>query len=215
MSSEIDICNLALAHLGDSANISDFEEGTAQADHCARFYPFARDQLLEKHEWGFATRRETLALLDDDTGTAWSYQYATPGNYIKVFAVLEPEAEDRDGQPFDIETVSSGDTVIHTNVEDAIARYVLRVTDTAKFTPMFTIALSRLLASYLAGPIIKGREGMQVGRDQYSLFMAEFAAAAASDSNGRRVEQAHTPGSIEARGASSSPAWLADGRIIR
>ena len=63
MASEVEICNLALSHLGDTATVasSDPPEGSAQAEHCARFYPIARDALLEMQNWKFATRRATLA----------------------------------------------------------------------------------------------------------------------------------------------------------
>ena len=58
MASEVDICNLALGHLGDNATVSSISppEGSAQAEHCARFYPIARDALLEMHNWNFAMR---------------------------------------------------------------------------------------------------------------------------------------------------------------
>ena len=48
MPSEVDICNLALGHLGDSATVATIDppEGSAQAEHCARFYPIARDARL-------------------------------------------------------------------------------------------------------------------------------------------------------------------------
>ena len=45
MASDVDVCNLALAHLGDEATVASISppEGSAQAGHCARFYPMARD----------------------------------------------------------------------------------------------------------------------------------------------------------------------------
>ena len=59
MASDVEICNLALSHLGDTATVASIDppEGSAQAEHCARFYPIARDALLEKHDWSWATRR--------------------------------------------------------------------------------------------------------------------------------------------------------------
>ena len=43
MATEVDICNLALAHLGDDATIATIKppEGSAQAEKAARFYPIA------------------------------------------------------------------------------------------------------------------------------------------------------------------------------
>ena len=59
MASEVEICNLALARLGDAATVVSIDppEGSAQAEHCAMFYPMARDTLLAQHPWGFAQRR--------------------------------------------------------------------------------------------------------------------------------------------------------------
>lgn len=215
MASMIDICNLALSHLGEGETITDLEEGSVNADRCGVYYPIALDQMLERHDWGFATFRVTLALLSDDTGTAWLYSYAVPTSYVRSIAVLQPEANDKDGQPFDIETLSTGDLTIYTNAEDAILRYVKRVTDTAKFTPLFVVALSRLLAAYLAGPIIKGTDGMRVGQAQMQQFEADLARAKSADANSRHVTQDHIPGAIAARGGSNDMAHLRDGRIIR
>ena len=51
MASVVDICNQALSHLGDSATVASIDppEGSAQAEHCARFYPAALAALLEMH----------------------------------------------------------------------------------------------------------------------------------------------------------------------
>ena len=40
MASEVEICNLALARLGDAATVVSIDppEGSAQAEHCAMFY---------------------------------------------------------------------------------------------------------------------------------------------------------------------------------
>ena len=68
MASVVDICNLALAHLGDDATISSIDppEGSAQAEHCKRFYTSARDTLLQLHPWNFASKRIALAELGDE-----------------------------------------------------------------------------------------------------------------------------------------------------
>ncbi len=49
MPSVVDLCNLALAYLGDDATVASIDppEGSAQAEHCQRFYPIARDTLLQ------------------------------------------------------------------------------------------------------------------------------------------------------------------------
>ena len=69
MASAVDICNLALARLGDSATVASIDppEGSAQSEHCARFYPLARRQIFEAHNWSFLIRREKLAPLHQES----------------------------------------------------------------------------------------------------------------------------------------------------
>lgn len=209
MASDVDICNLALAHLGDEANVSSINppEGSAQAEHCKRFYPIARNALLEAHGWGFATRRKSLAELDvedtDDELTQWGYAYAYPSDCVRPLVLLMPGAtDDNDAQDFVVETLEDGTRVIYTNVEDAKLKYVRLVTDTTKYTPLFVSALARLLASYLAGPIVKGETGMKVAQAHYSSFVnAELPLARGADANARRDNpyQDFTPSGISAR----------------
>jgi len=189
MASVVDICNLALAHIGDSANISAISppDGSSQADHCSRFYPVARDALLEMHAWNFATKRDTLALLTTDTPANWLYRYARPSNCARVLKVLPPEPvdDDTDSQPFVEELDSTGARTILTNQEDAYVQYTALVTDTTKFSPLFTTALSYLLASYLAGPVVKD---LKLKQGMYQLARAELGLAAPADANARKSD---------------------------
>lgn len=216
MASEVDICNLALAHLGDSATVATIDppEGSAQAEHCAKFYPIARDALLEMHQWGFATRRATLALLEN-TATSWAYCYAVPNAAVNVIAVLAPDAGDDYSnspatswvqtypaypltvfgayttQPFVLESRDDGAEVVYTNQADAVMRYTVRITDTTKFSPLFVECLSWLLASHLAGPVLKGDAGTAAATKAYQVFKSRLQDAVESDANQRNVKPAH------------------------
>jgi hypothetical protein len=221
MASDVDIANLALAHLGEDATVSNLDppEGSAQADHCATFYPLARDALLEMHTWNFSTRRQNGAQLEDGLETGWQYAYIKPTNALIVFAVLPPGAPDdysaalpngtitlADGslqspaagvsvmqtQPFAIETNEDGDEIIVTNQAEAVIRYGIRITDTQKFSPLFTTTLSWLLASYLAGPILKGEVGRNEAARCLQMATVWFGRAVTSDSNQRRVLPHHS-----------------------
>lgn len=89
MSTDVDICNLALARLGDPATISSIDppEGSAQADHCARFYPMARDAVLTAHPWRFAISRKRLAkLAEAPVGTEANY-FALPSDCLRLVSV--------------------------------------------------------------------------------------------------------------------------------
>lgn len=223
MASEVDIANLALARLGDNATIASIDppEGSAQAEHAARFYPIARNSLLEMHAWSFATKRIQLAQVTNESST-WDYAYAVPSGMINAIAVQAPDAGDdyvvaladqylpdyvrsttfyaqRTPQPFDIEMSSSGQEIILTNQKDAVLRFQYLETDTTKFTPLFTDALSWLLASYMAGPILKGDEGRQVSAQMMKLFAGAFGMAQNSDTNQRVIKPVHIPNWINGR----------------
>lgn len=203
MASAIDISNLALAHLGDEANIASFTEGSAQAEHCRRYYPMARDALIEKHTWSFATRRVALALLDVTPPASWVYVYECPSTATRVVSVLLPTAlDDSESEDFVQESLEDGTKVIYTNAPLATVRYVALVTDTTKFSPLFVLALARLMASMLAGPIIKGETGTKVADSHLNHFMKnEYPDAVASDARASQNEpyRNHVPAGISAR----------------
>jgi hypothetical protein len=225
MASEVEICNLALAHLGDEATVASIDppEGSAQAEHCARFYPIARDSLLQMHAWNFASRRVLLASVTMPY-TMWQYAYACPGDMMTAVAVLPPEAEndyairayptDQVGwgatipmtgagtyipQGYVIETDTSGNKVIYTNQENALLRYQALVTDPTKFDPLFVMALSWHLAGMLAGPIIKGSEGAAEGKRCAQMMLAYLQQARSSDANQRNVKPEHITNWISGR----------------
>lgn len=61
--SKIDICNLALAHLGQ-ASINAISDENERARKCKLFYDVALGETLRAHPWKFAENTAPLALLD-------------------------------------------------------------------------------------------------------------------------------------------------------
>lgn len=228
MASEVDICNLALAHLGDSATVASLDppEGSPQSEHCARFYPIARDSLLEMHAWGFATRRKQLAQVSNNW-PEWTYAYALPSEAINLIAVLPVDATDDTNirfpnsslndnggympQPFIVEAGENGTGVLLTDLPNAVLRYTAIVTDPTVFSPLFTVALSWHLASMLAGPILKGDAGAAEGKRCTAMMQSFLSQAKISDANQRRLSVQHTVGWMRERGG-ITPGNLIGGR---
>lgn len=209
MSSEVDICNLALAHLGDEAGVAAIvpPDGTVQAAHCGRFYPMVRDLLIEAHPWTFAIKRAVVSEVTNPSPDDWAYAYTLPSGCLRPLSFLLPghpeqmlgTDSDMGSHPYIVEAAEDGTAVLYSNVPAATLRYLARVTDTTKFSPGFVASLARLLAAYLAGPIVKGKEGVAVAKAQMQIFTAEFAQAAARNANvGKRSSY-----------MTRSPAWIA------
>lgn len=221
MASDVDIVNLALGYLGDSANVSSINPpDSVQAEHAARFYPLARDALLNMHNWGFATKRALPASIavPPEAAGMWAYAYIAPDDELSITRVYDPAQSDDfvmgipqpyDGfwpgsssypasssgltgnitpQPFSVETNANGDGIIYTNQANAAVSYTASISDTTKFGPAFTVALAWLLASYLAGPIIKGTEGIKMAQACLKAFAGAKAEAVMSDANERRID---------------------------
>lgn len=202
MATELDICNLALARLGDSATVASIDppEGSPQATHCARFYPLARDTMLDRHAWGFCTTRAALSKLSATPVSGWLYAYAPPSDAINILALFPARAsDDFSPQAFETEALIDGTEVIYSNTDDAVCRYKVQVTDAAKFPPLFVEALSWLLASHLAGPVLKGDKGAQATVRCYQMFETQLSLAKTADARQRRVEPTHNVAWIAGR----------------
>lgn len=201
MSSEVEICNLALSHIGDEAEIADLNEASAQAKNCSQFYPQCRDELVAMRDWTFARRTEKLVLRADAALDGWEFAYAMPNDALVVRRVFPEGFNDPYCDfPFSIETDADGDPIIYSNSENAFAAFSKRVTDAGRFPPLFVTALSFLLAARIAGPIIKGAVGMRVSEAMLQSFYRAMEIAQQNNLNQQRAAHLPRPSWIEARG---------------
>jgi len=90
-------------------------------------------------------------------------------------------------------------TTLFTNEPDATLLYVRDITDTTKFTASFTSALSYLLASYIAGPVIKGNEGAKLGDSMRQRAMSIADTAATASANASSTDSEFIPSQLRAR----------------
>ena len=194
MASEVDIANLALSRLADVANVSVIsppEAGTT-AEIVARFLPIARDSLLQMHSWDFATKTARLALLAEEP-VGWDYMYTVPVWMIKALSVTQEGTDTL--CDYVVETNSDNRLVVLTNASEAILRYVERVIDPDRFSPLFVDALSWMLAANIAGPIIRGELGQAAANQCLKNAQQLTNQAIAADSRQRhsRVGDKHLP----------------------
>lgn len=192
MASIIDICNTGLAHVGDDNVISSIDppDGSTQAGYCKRFYPIARKEMIERFVWPFACKRQALPTVTNPS-QVWGFAYGMPSDCIRPVRVLSAQAatsllwelsngrishlslfDERASAPYEVE-----DNVLLTHEPDAVLLYLRDVVDTTRFTPLFVSGLGFLLASYLAGPIVRGSEGAKSAQSYRALALAQGDAA--------------------------------------
>ena len=215
MATEVDICNLSLAHLGDDATIASLSppEGSAQAQLAARFYPIARDTLLDMHTWDFASRRSTMTITTS-TVAQWRYAYAAPNDMMNAVAIISPSADNDYAshmgpsdsinttnspqsagyyvpQQFAVEIDGSGNYLIYTNQENALLCYQSKITDTSRYSALFTLTLSWHLASMMAGPVIKGDVGAAESKRCTQVMAGYLQKAIQADVLNRDIKVNH------------------------
>lgn len=215
MASVSDICNMALSHIGSDATITSISppDGSVEAGHCARFYSIARKEALESSKWTWSKTRAALAEVTN-ASLVWTYAYALPSDCLSPVRVLQAAvvqelmfsnnhimtADDyqlfteRGSADFEVE-----DGVLYTHEPDAVLLYTRDVTDTTKFSTSFTVFVSYLLASFLAGPILKGMPGVQASGALRQVAGRVRAESAVDDANGSSERAEHIPDFMRVR----------------
>ena len=201
MTTAVQICNLALAKLGDEAKVTGIAppDMSMQAQYCALFYPQALNVLLDKHPWTFAIATAALTALAVNPNPFWSYAYSVPVDFLGVIDVRDPSYADEQQKP-NTQSYALEGGVLYININGAVLVYTSSLaTDPAKFPPLFVEALAVLLASYLAGPVLKGDVGAAAQQKMMQLFGMALKMAAESDAQYRKVRPLYVPAGIGAR----------------
>ena len=180
MATEIDICNMALAYLGDRATLASIDppEGSPQADHCARFYPIAKGQLLAEHPWSFALKRAKLARLAIAPEGA-KYAFTLPQDSVRVVSIMDTQSN-IELHDYRLESYN-GYVIVTCDRDDIYVNYVSALTAEAMFPAPFADALAHLLASKLAGPMVPGNSGAKLAQEEMKIYLAFLEKAVNHD----------------------------------
>lgn len=199
MTAVVDICNMALGHIGEKG-INDVDEQSTQARACRLFYDNVRDGLLQSYPWRFAGETRALAAVTGaDTGR-WCYAYDRPNDCLKVRwirpsidadigAAQTPQEEW--GNLYEIEGAR-----IFSDLSPVFLRYTKRVIDPTLYPALFTEALAWALAVRLAMPLIRDAK---VRADAYQVATLMRGQAEMADANEVRETSDHASDLVEAR----------------
>ena len=174
MISKIDICNMALAQLGQEP-ISSLTQDDERARRCDLFYEPVKKEVLRTHNWAFANTFTSLVLLADDGAPDWPYMYAYPQDCLflrRVFA----QAHHSHGEGAAFKEAFNADLharVIFCGLPKAQAEYTRDITDEAQFDPAFVKAFSLALAADLAVTLTGDNTLAQQVLQKYTLALQE------------------------------------------
>lgn len=180
MASDVDICNLALAHLGQDPIQSLTQRGNAAAQ-CNAVYKVCVEAVLRGYDWKFASTIRPLSLITDETleRNDWSYAYTYPPDCLAVRELVKAAGEK--AVPFDTGHTYDDETkVIFTSRENAKARYTRRITNPELYPADFVVALSWYIAATIALPVTRKRT---VQADAWKMFSSVMPQAQVTSAN--------------------------------
>ena len=180
MASDVQICNLALAHIGAEAQIAALDPTESEeARYCTLYYEDLRDSLLREHEWGFAIKVDALADLVTPP-YSWAYRYAYPSDCLTAIEIIKSADSDQT-IPFEIASDGASGKVVLTDSSAADLRYISRVTDPNAFDAGFRMALSWNLAFSIAEAITGSSQKRADAANIYANILAKVKAADAGE----------------------------------
>lgn len=157
MATQIDICNNALALIGQGSHITSLNDNKKEADACKRLYDGVLRSCIEAHNYSFAKKTAIANQSLGDGGAApFSNAFALPADCIRVIDIIEP-----DDRNYDIRLVNN-QRAIACNSEQAKFTYLASISDLGLMPAMFVKGVELSLASALAADLVKGVTGAQL-----------------------------------------------------
>ena len=198
MATKIEIWNMALSHLGISKEVASVTERSKEAEACNRFYDTCVEALLTDHSWPFATKYDTLALIESDPNDEWAYSYRYPTDCFFFRKILSGTRNDTLATeiPFEVAKDASG-RVIFTDAVDAQGKYTVTV-DESFFTSDFILTLSYRLAYYIA-PRVTAGDPFKLGPQMMQKYQFELSRSTSNAFNEDQSVEIQDTESIAAR----------------
>ncbi len=178
MTTKIDICNLALAHLGQAPILS-LEQENEKARRLNLFYAPVRDEVLRTHNWAFAAVQEPLVLLAEESNGADRLVYKYPAEALFIRRVFDQTHSRLEFQEFFRPDLHS--RVLLTASRQARAVYTRRITDENLFDAAFIKSFSLALACDLAVSLTADTQLAALLLQKYTRSLEEARRSNASE----------------------------------
>lgn len=206
MSSNTQIANMALSHLGIGQEIANLEsERSEEANAIRAFYDTVRDFVQSDFPWPFLTKSQALALVAEDPTTEWDFSYRYPSDCLKIRRIFSSLRNDsrQSRIPFLFYHDEIG-KLIYTDYEDAVIEYSAKLTTEDMWPADFVLAFSFLLAVYVAPRLTKG-DPFKMREGALKLYQQQLSMAEQRSLNEEQAEQLPESEFVRAREADLFP----------
>jgi len=183
MATSVEICNMALAKLGQRPISSLDDTSNQTARYCKTFYEQSKTAVLREYPWSFASINRELASVEVPEGyEKWGFAFGYPSDCLQARRLHDGIGNDypyeviiyRDGGGVDIK-------IIVTNLEVAYLNYSFNVNNNNLFDSQFVESFVLYLAKELAFPITKRSSVEKAMYERYLLSVPKAQNADAEE----------------------------------
>ena len=201
MTTAVELCNMALSHIRTSS-INSLNETSLQAKQCKLWYPRCRDQVLTDAPWNFAHKLKALEILENVDVFGWSIAYKYPSDCLYInhltpnFALMNGSNSAVSSRIYDLEGLRGnmprvqyevfnvdGTKVIASNDSNLRIDYRSKIPNPDLISIDAQEAISYLLASKIAVPIIGVKDGRELRKDNLQLYQSHLNQALINNAN--------------------------------
>lgn len=181
MADKTSIANMTFAHCGISqtvANIDAVSETRTEVDQFNAFWPTVLRHVWSKWKPDFVQKIATLTLIQETPNIAWAYEYQYPSDCLIAKRISDGSrlgVDEFDEIPMQVSTDGT-DRVIWTDESAASLLYIHDFTNTGEIPDSIALALSYMVAGYIAPAVTEGRNSGQTLRKMGEMEMASAMA---------------------------------------
>ncbi|MEG1825115.1 MAG: hypothetical protein RRY12_10775 [Cloacibacillus sp.] len=182
MTSDINICNMALGNIGAEPIIS-FEDESQTARICKMHYEHVIDYLLAGHPWGFNRRLIALIESSETKAAGWNYLYVYPVEALNINRIFSAKSSS-ERSDFIITLGEKRRIACNLPPDGSVyAECRVAVEDVSLWPPQFVEVVVWLLASRLALSLARSSEVAQSCVAMYQQALGEACALCANESH--------------------------------
>lgn len=187
----IEACNVALATMGQARKIASLDERSPEAEACKLVYQQSLNLCLEANNWSFCRRDEVITeeeFLQDVVALPYKYAYSIPEDVMRILS-LQPlrsgaETENmgtRHGIQFNFRNYDGKKIIATDSKPPFVVHYQCYLDDLSVCSPSFLDGFCYVLASKLAATLIRGIDGLNIGKTLLQLGTERLQLASAYD----------------------------------
>lgn len=184
MSSQVEICNMALTRLGQQ-RITSLSQSSLEAQFCSLFYEQTKNELLTAHEWSFAIGRKVLAAVTGDNLTEYSYKYSLPNDSLRVITQISSDDFSDLETPYRIEG-----KYLLSDLSPNYIKYIKKITSDSDLPTLFVEPLYLRLATKINLKLTQDQTLLRILFQEFSGAM--LSAMGLIDANDREKPAAVT-----------------------